>query len=47
MIGEEAATVLLGEKAVEAPQALRQRTDIEEVDHQEIAGLGAGHPDGA
>src|SRR6266446_6257316 len=36
MISEEAAAVLLGKEAVEAPQALRQRTDIEEVDDQEI-----------
>ena len=41
MIGEETAAVLLGEEAVESPQALLQRTDIEQVDHQEIAGLGA------
>ena len=41
MIGEEAAAVLLGEEAVEAPQALRQRADVEQIDHQEIAGLGA------
>ena len=41
MIGQEAAAVLLGEEAVEAPQALLQRADVEQVDHQEIAGLGA------
>ena len=41
VIGEKAAAVLLGEEAVEAPQALRQRADVEEVDDQEIAGLGA------
>ena len=41
MIGQEAAAVLLGEEAVEAPQALLQRTDVEQVDHQQIAGLGA------
>ena len=47
VIGEEAAAVLLGEEAVEAPQALLHRTDVEQVDHQEIAGLGALHPDRA
>ncbi len=41
MIGQEAAAVLLGEEAVEAPEALLQRTDVEQVDHQQIAGLGA------
>ena len=41
MIGEEAAAVLLGEEAVEAPQALRQRADVEQVDDQQVAGLGA------
>ncbi len=41
MIGQETAAVLLGEEAVEAPQALLQRSDIEQIDHQEIAGLGA------
>jgi|GEM_PF-7062047 len=41
VIGEEAAAVLLGEEAVEAPQALLQRTDVEQVDDEQIAGLGA------
>ena len=41
MIGEKAAAVLLGEEAVEAPQALRQRADVEQIDDQQIAGLGA------
>ena len=41
MIGQEAAAVLLGEEAVEAPKALLQRTDVEQIDHQQIAGLGA------
>ena len=41
VIGQEAAAVLLGEEAVEAPQALLQRADVEQIDHQEIAGLGA------
>ena len=41
MIGQEAAAILLGEEAVEAPEALLQRTDVEQVDHQQIAGLGA------
>ena len=41
VIGEKAAAVLLGEEAVEAPEALLQRTDVEQVDHQQVAGLGA------
>ena len=41
MVGEKAAAVLLREEAVEAPQALRQRADIEQVDDQQIAGFGA------
>lgn len=41
MIGQEAAAVLLGEEAVEAPQALLERTDVEQVDDEEVAGLGA------
>src|SRR5438270_634944 len=41
MIGQKAAAVLLGEEAVEAPQALLQGTDVEQVDDQQVAGLGA------
>ena len=41
MIGQEAAAVLLGEEAVETPQAFLQRADVEQIDHQQIAGLGA------
>ena len=41
MIGQEAAAILFGEEAVEAPEAFLQRTDVEQVDHQQIAGLGA------
>ena len=41
MIGQEAAAILLGEEAVEAPQALLQRADVEQIDHEQIAGLGA------
>ena len=41
MIGQEAAAVLLGEEAVKAPQAFLQRTDVEQIHHQQIAGLGA------
>ena len=47
VIGEEAAAVLLGEEAVEAPQALGQRADIEQVDDQQIARLGAFDTDRA
>ena len=41
VIGQKAAAILLGEKAVEAPEALLQGTDVEQVDHEQIAGLGA------
>ena len=41
VVGQEAAAVLLGEEAVEAPQAFRQGADVEQIDHQKIAGLGA------
>jgi hypothetical protein len=41
VIGQEAAAILLGEEAVEAPQALLQRTDVEQVDDQEVARLRA------
>ena len=47
MIGQEAAAVLLGEDAGEAPVALRQRADVEDVDHQQVAGLRALDPDRA
>ena len=47
VIGEEAAAVLLGEEPVETPQALGQGADIEQVDDQQIAGLGAVHADRA
>ena len=47
MLGQEAAAVLLGEEAVEAPQAFLLRPDVEQVDHQEIAGLRALHADRA
>lgn len=41
MVGEKAAAVLLGEEAVEAPQAFLERADVEQVDDQQIARLGA------
>src|ERR1700691_5405126 len=41
MIGQEAATILLREETVEAPKTLRHRADIEQVDDQKIAVLGA------
>ena len=47
MVGEKAAAVLLGEEAVEAPEALRQGTDVENIDNEEIAGLGAVDADRA
>ena len=47
MIGQKAAAVLLREEAVEAPEALRQRADVEQIDDQQIAGLGAFDADRA
>jgi hypothetical protein len=41
MIGQKAAAVLLGEEAVETPQAFLHRTDVEQIDHQQITRLGA------
>ncbi len=41
MVGQESATVLLGEEAVKTPQAFLHRADVEQVDNQEIAGLRA------
>ena len=37
----------LREEAVEAPQAVRLGADVEQVDHQQVAGLGALHADRA
>src|SRR6202171_3443090 len=47
MIGEESAAVLLREEAVETPHTLLHRADVEQIDHQQIAGFGALHPDRA
>src|ERR1700733_5646191 len=41
MLGEEAAAILLGKEAVEAPEAFLLRTDIKQIDHQKVAGLRA------
>jgi hypothetical protein len=45
MLGQEAAAVLLGEESVEAPEAFRLRADVEQIDHQQVAGLGTLHAD--
>ena len=45
VIGQEAAAVLLREEAVEAPQAVGQRADVEQVHHQQVAGFHAFDPD--
>lgn len=47
VIGEETTTVLLGEDAREAPLIPLQGTDIKDVHHQDVAGLGAVDPDRA
>ena len=41
MLGQKAAAVFLREETVEAPQAVGLRADIEQIDHQQVAGLGA------
>src|SRR5882672_3033661 len=41
MVGQKAAAILLGEEAVEAPEAFLHRADVEQIDHQQVAGLGA------
>src|SRR3954464_8460545 len=41
MVGEEAPAVLLGEKAVETPKTLLERADIEQINHKQVARLGA------
>ena len=43
MLGEKAAAVLLGKEAVEAPLAFLEGADVEDIDHQQVAGLGAFH----
>src|SRR5437660_10281839 len=45
VIGEKAAAVLLGKKAVEAPHALGQLAHIKKVDNQQFARLRAFHAD--
>ena len=45
VVGEKAAAVLLGEEAVEAPRALGKDADVENIDNEEIARLGAVHAD--
>ncbi len=47
MLVQEAAAVLLGEKAVEAPEAVVARADVQQVHHQQVAGLGALDAHGA
>ena len=46
MLGQEAAAVLLREEAVEAPEAVLEGADVEEVDDDQIARLRALDPDG-
>ncbi len=40
VIGQEAPTVLAREKPVEAPLRLRLGAEVEQVDHQQVTGLG-------
>jgi len=46
VVGQEAATVLLTEEAVETPLAVVLGADVEQVHHQQVAGLGALHAHG-
>jgi hypothetical protein len=43
MVRQEATTVLLAEEAVEAPEAVGLGADVEQLNHQQVAGLGAFH----
>jgi hypothetical protein len=47
MLGQEAAAVLLREEAVEAPQAVGLGANVEQVDDEQVARLGALHADRA
>ena len=47
VIGKKAAAVLLGEETVEAPLRLGLGADVEQVNHQQVAGLGTMHTDRA
>jgi len=41
MLGKKTTAILLGEEAVETPQAVVEGADIEDIHHQQVAGLGA------
>ncbi|MPN26805.1 hypothetical protein SDC9_174230 [bioreactor metagenome] len=47
MVGQEAAAIVFGEKTVEAPEAVGLGADVQQVHHQQVAGLGALHAHGA
>jgi hypothetical protein len=47
MVGEKSPAVLLRKEAVEAPQALRKRADVEKIDNEQIARLSAFDADRA
>lgn len=47
MIGEEAATILLGEDTGETPLISLQSPDIQDVNHEDVAGLSTVDPDRA
>jgi hypothetical protein len=45
VVGEKAAAILFGKESVEAPRALRENADVENIDDQKVARLGAMHTD--
>ena len=45
VVGEKAAAIFLGEDTGKSPFVAPQRTHIQDVDHQDVAGLGTIHPD--
>jgi len=47
VIGQKTAAIALGEEPRETPFGIRQGANVEDIDHQQVAGLGALHPDRA
>ena len=47
MVGQKSSPIVLAEKSVEAPLALFLGTDVEQIDHQQIARLRTLHAHGA
>ena len=47
MLGQKATAIVLAEETVEAPQAVLLGPNVQQVHHQQIAGLCAPHAHGA